>query len=150
MAFNNNRYQDAVPPPIIPKNLPEDYVDLAEKHMRQYMDRLAWNRRISTTKIRNLLGLLTDCYQSENRTTAEKIALESAEALDALHVRMINEIGRDKSNSNNNVGPFVRETELLQYLAGVRGSRNRKALLRFYHYMEALVAYHKYMGGKEG
>ena len=136
--YGYNHYQDNVPRVIEPKTLPDDFVDVAEKHMAKCF------RWISTSKIRNLLSLVIDCYQEESRSTAEEIAQRSVDALTNLRIRIVYEMGRD----DRGVGQFVRETELLQYLAGVRGKR--EALLRFYHYMEALVAYHKYMGGKEG
>ncbi|MBQ6986861.1 MAG: type III-A CRISPR-associated protein Csm2 [Oscillibacter sp.] len=136
--YGYNHYQNSAPRVIEPKSLPDDFVDVAEKHMNQCY------RSITTSKIRNLLSLVIDCYQAESRRTDENITPESADALTNMRIRVVYEMGRD----DRNVGQFVRETELLQYLAGIRG--NRKALIRFYHYMEALVAYHKYMGGKEG
>ena len=137
-SYGYNHYQNPAPRVITPKDLPEDFVDVAEKHMNQCY------RSITTSKIRNLLSLVIDCYQAESRRTGEKITPESAEALTNMRIRVVYEMGRD----DRNVGQFVRETELLEYLAGIRG--DRKALIRFYHYMEALVAYHKYMGGREG
>ena len=122
---------------IGPKELPENYVDIAERHMNQCF------RSITTSKIRNLLSLVIDSYQSESRRTADEITLETSEALKNMRVRVVYEMGRD----NWNTGKFVRETELLQYLAGIQD--RRKAFLRFFHYMEALVAYHKYYGGRD-
>ena len=101
---------------------------------------------ITTSKMRNLLSLVTDCFQFENRRTGDAIEPESQEALDALRTRVVYEMGRD-GREGQDVKQFVRETELLSYLKGIRG--RRKALLRFFHYMEALVAYHKYYGGRE-
>ena len=137
-SYGCNHYQGGAPRMIQPKDLPDNFVDIAEKHMANCF------RNISTSKIRNLLSLIIDSYQLENRRTAETITPESVEALDNMRIRIVYEMGRE----DRTTGEFVRETELLQYLAGIRG--NRKALIRFYHYMEALVAYHKYMGGREG
>ncbi|MBQ6206825.1 MAG: type III-A CRISPR-associated protein Csm2 [Oscillospiraceae bacterium] len=136
--YGYNHYQSAAPRVVEPKALPDDFVDVAERHMSRCF------RSITTSKIRNLLSLVIDCYQAESRRTDEKITPESADALTNMRIRVVYEMGRD----DRNVGQFVRETELLQYLAGIRD--DRKALIRFYHYMEALVAYHKYMGGREG
>ena len=137
-SYGYNHYQDSAPRAIVPKDLPDDFVDIAEKRMSRC------SRSITTSKIRNLLSLVIDCYQAESRRTDGKITPESADALTNMRIRVVYEMGRD----DRNVGQLVRETELLQYLAGI--GDNRKALIRFYHYMEALVAYHKYMGGKEG
>lgn len=43
---------------------------------------------------------------------------------------------------------LMTQTNLLEYLKGI--STDRADLIRFAHYMEALVAFHRYFGGKEG
>ena len=135
MAYNN-----APPPPVNPEDIPENYVDMAEARMRQCY----W--LISTSKLRNLLSMITDCYYSEKRSKQMRIADDTTEILDSMRVRVANEIGRDKK-SGDKFGKFARETKLQEYLKGIR--KDRKAFLRFFGYMEALVAYHKYMGGNE-
>ncbi len=42
---------------------------------------------------------------------------------------------------------FVEKTKLLEYLKWI--GNDRKRLIRFTRYMEALVAFHRYFGGKE-
>ena len=60
-----------------------------------------------------------------------------------MRVRVAYECGRDDT-----VKSFVAQTNLLEYLKGI--STDRADLIRFAHYMEALVAFHRYFGGKEG
>ena len=56
-------------------------------------------------------------------------------AMQVLKSQIINRVG-------NNVDSFVKEVKLLEYLKGI-GTSREKCLL-FAHYMEALVAYHRY------
>ena len=42
----------------------------------------------------------------------------------------------------------VGAAELIPYLKDIGTSREK--LMNYFHYMEALVAYHKFYGGKEG
>ena len=135
--YGYNHYEDTTPRAIQPKKLPDDFVDIAERHMNKCA------RFITTSKIRNLLSLVVDSYQLESRRNEDAIHPDTVEALTNMRIRVVYEMGRD----DRSTGQFVRETELLSYLAGIQG--DRKALLRFFHYMEALVAYHKYFGGRD-
>lgn len=123
-----------------PKKVPEDYVDEAERIMRSLMSQ---PKKVTTSKIRNLLSLVTDIYNTENIRTEEKLLPESIVKLNLMRVRVAYECGRDDT-----VKSFVAQTNLLEYLKGI--STDRADLIRFAHYMEALVAFHRYFGGKEG
>ena len=132
--------QKELPPEITPKKVPEDYVDEAERIMRSLMSQ---PKKVTTSKIRNLLSLVTDIYNTENIRTEEKLLPESIVKLNLMRVRVAYECGRDDT-----VKSFVAQTNLLEYLKGI--STDRADLIRFAHYMEALVAFHRYFGGKEG
>ena len=54
-------------------------------------------------------------------------------------------VGKDKAYPMKD---FISQSHLLEYLKGI--STDRADLIRFAHYMEALVAFHRYFGGKEG
>ena len=131
--------QKELPPEITPKKVPEDYVDEAERIMRSLMSQ---PKKVTTSKIRNLLSLVTDIFNTENIRTDEKLLPESIVKLNLMRVRVAYECGRDDTVKN-----FVAQTNLLEYLKGI--STDRADLIRFAHYMEALVAYHRYYGGKE-
>ena len=132
-----------LPPEITPKKVPEDYVDEAERIMRSLMSQ---PKKVTTSKIRNLLSLVTDIYNEENIRTEEKLRPESVVKLNLMRVRVAYECGRD--NRDDTVKTFVRQTNLLEYLKGI--SDDRADLIRFAHYMEALVAFHCYFSSKEG
>ena len=59
-----------------------------------------------------------------------------------MRIRTAYEAGRDPATK-----VFVEKAHLLQYLKGI--GTGREDLIAFAHYMEALVAYHRYYGGKE-
>ena len=142
-SYNNRSSygkQKELPPEITPKKVPEDYVDEAERIMRSLMSQ---PKKVTTSKIRNLLSLVTDIYNTENIRTEEKLLPESIVKLNLMRVRVAYECGRDDT-----VKSFVAQTNLLEYLKGI--STDRADLIRFAHYMEALVAFHRYFGGKEG
>ena len=154
MAYNNSYQRDynqerrqqprfdagpQMPAEIRPLPLPEDYVDAAEAVMRSFMA----NKRITTTKIRNLLSLVIDIYNTESKRTEPELTLESRNALMMARIRIAYEMGRERDT----VGEFVKQAKLLEYIKDI--GNDRKKLIDFAHYMEALVAYHRYLGGKE-
>ena len=142
-SYNNRSsygQQKELPPEITPKKVPEDYVDEAERIMRSLMSQ---PKKVTTSKIRNLLSLVTDIYNDESIRTEDKLKPDSVVKLNLMRVRVAYECGRDDT-----VKSFVAQTNLLEYLKGI--STDRADLIRFAHYMEALVAFHRYFGGKEG
>lgn len=134
-----SRFQNEQSAEIKPLPIPEDYVEAAER----VMSALFANRsRITTTKMRGFLTLVNDIYNVENLRTESKLSPESKLKLMRLRVRMVYDAGREQD-----VRTFVERTKLLEYLKGV--GDDRQAMIRFAHYMEALVAYHRYLGGSD-
>lgn len=117
--------------------LPEDYVDLAEKIMAEQY------RNITTSKLRNFLALISDIYNVEKLSKDKDISEQSLAKLNMMRVRVAYECGRDGKNLKN----FVLTAKLLNYIKGIGTDRSR--LINFAHYLEALVAYHRYYGGRE-
>ena len=163
MAEQNNNSrggkdpQKALPPETIPRKVPENYVDEAERIMRAL---ISSGTTVTTSKIRNLLSLVTDIYNDESIRTEDKLKPDSVVKLNLMRVRVAYEYGRDtgESKSRNKeegsgketvypMREFITQAHLLEYLKGI--STDRADLIRFAHYMEALVAFHRYLGGKE-
>lgn len=154
MAYNNyssynrgnpprQQFRDTrqLPPRVEAKPLPADYVDKAETVMRKLAE---GRNRITTSKIRNLHSLVSDIYNVENLRDDTGLLPESVTALTMMRIRVVYEAGREQS-----VKDFVKEAELLEHMKDVK--TDRKKLIDFAHYMEALVAYHRfYIGGREG
>lgn len=156
MAEQNNNSrggkdpQKALPPETIPRKVPENYVDEAERIMRALINS---GTTVTTSKIRNLLSLVTDIYNDESIRTEDKLKPDSVVKLNLMRVRVAYEYGRDNGESvgKDKVYPmreFITQAHLREYLKGI--STDRADLIRFAHYMEALVAFHRYFGGKEG
>lgn len=133
------RYQNTQSAEINPLKLPENYVDAAEQVMRALYENRS---RITTTKMRGFLTLVNDIYNAENLRTETELSSESKLKLMRLRVRVVYDAGRERD-----VKDFVEKAKLLEYLKGVGDSR--EAMIHFAHYMEALVAYHRYLGGRD-
>ena len=131
-----------IPAETKPEKLPPDYVEEAERVMRSL-----WNEKgkfeISTSKIRNFLSMITELYNVENLRREQELHPDSISRLMLVRMRMVYEYGRNESG----VRQFVQKAKLLEYLKGID---SREELICFSHYMEALVAYHRYLGGSEG
>lgn len=143
MASYDNKHggfqqQKRLPPEIRPQKVPDDYVDQAERIMRSLMEN---GKTVSNSKIRKLLSLVSEIYNEENRSTEKELQEKNVVKINLMRVRVAYECGRD-----NAVKDFVAKAKLLEYLKGI--SRDRADLIRFAHYMEALVAYHRYLGGE--
>lgn len=118
----------------------ENYVELAEKAMMQLKKEKEADRRkklVSTSKIRNLLSMISDIYNELLNRPDEKLDERTRERIAYLKVRFVYEAGREET-----VKHFVETANILEYLQAINGKRSEFIL--FSRYMEALVAYFKY------
>lgn len=144
--WNSNGKSFEKPQGIKALPVPEDYVDAADQVM-QCLGRFNPSTQkfkfdLTTSKLRNILTLVSDIYNVENRRKEENISRESAAKLQMMRIRVLYEAGREAS-----VKKFVESSKMLEYIKGI--DKNRENMLRFCHYMEALVAYHRFYGGRE-
>ena len=116
-----------------------NYVDRAEAVIEYLMPH---KKKITTSKIRNILAMAADIYNDIKRDKSESISEENRKRLEYLRVRMIYEAGRDQEG----VKEFLKESDLCNELKKVNGKKTK--YVDFYHYLEALVAFHKYNGGE--
>ncbi|MEI3337827.1 MAG: type III-A CRISPR-associated protein Csm2 [Clostridium sp.] len=117
------------------------FVDKAEKSILNLINNSEKDKRgngqiVTNSKIRNLLAMTADIY-NEVLISNEKLSSDVNARIDYLRVRFIYECGRDQM-----VKDFVEEADILKALKEINGSR--KNFILFQHYMEALVAFHKY------
>lgn len=120
------------------------YVEKAEtviKKLKTNKDKKGRTVWITTSKIRNLLAMSADIY-NEVLISDEKLSDEINARIDYLRIRFVYEAGRERV-----VEDFVKTGEILQALQEIQGSRKRFIL--FNHYIEALVAYHRFYEGKD-
>ena len=90
---------------------------------------------LTVSQIRNLLAMSADILNEEN------LSEELLDRVSYLTVRFYYEAGRDEK-----VKSFIETAKLLPFLKGIK---TRKQYIQYYQYMEALVAFHKYHGGKD-
>ena len=121
----------------------QNYVDEAERVIvgLKAADR---NGRLTltTSKIRNILSMVSELYTDAQHSREDRLDADMVSRVQYLKMRIAYEAGREHS-----VKDFVMAANLLDY-AGEIGS-SRQNLILYCNYMEALVAYHKFHGGRD-
>lgn len=117
-----------------------NYVDKA----KQVMDGLFSQGKcfLTTTKIRGLLAMTTDIYNEVLPLTEDELSDEIKGKINYLKVHFLYEAGRER-----NVKDFIKKAHIIECIEEIQGSR--KNYLLFSRYMEALVAYFKFNGGRD-
>ena len=123
----------------------EDYLEYAEKVIEWLFERKDPKGRqvkiVTTSKIRNILAMTSDIYNDVMLLRDNSLTDNVRDRISHLRIRCMYEAGRDGA-----VRDFVERSKLLDILPSVE---NRKDYITFSHYMEALVAWHRYKGGKD-
>ncbi|EFX56788.1 MULTISPECIES: type III-A CRISPR-associated protein Csm2 [Streptococcus] len=120
----------------------DNYVDKAEKVIKS-LNHTKDHRNnkikffLTTTKIRNLLNLTSNLFD-ESKVRSYK---ELADKIAYLRVQFVYQSGRETA-----VKDLVKKAEILDILKEIN---NKESLQRFCRYMEALVAYFRFYGGKD-
>lgn len=96
---------------------------------------------LTVSQIRNLLAMSADILNEVLEYPEENLSEELLDRVSYLTVRFYYEAGRDEK-----VKSFIETAKLLSFLKGIK---TRKQYIQYYQYMEALVAFHKYHGGKD-
>lgn len=96
---------------------------------------------LTVSQIRNLLAMSADILNEVLEYPEENLSEELLDRISYLTVRFYYEAGRDEK-----VKSFIETANLLPFLKGIK---TRKQYIQYYQYMEALVAFHKYHGGKD-
>ena len=124
----------------------DNYVDIAEKAIKKLSGEKNKNGKpiplVTTSKIRNLLAMTADIYNEVVNSKEETLSSELIGRINYMKIRFIYEAGREAK-----VRRIVEEADILSHLDEINGSR--KQYILFSHYMEALVAYRKFYGGKD-
>lgn len=96
---------------------------------------------LTVSQIRNLLAMSADILNEVLEYPEENLSEELLDRVSYLTVRFYYEAGRGEK-----VKSFIETAKLLPFLKGIK---TRKQYIQYYQYMEALVAFHKYHGGKD-
>lgn len=118
------------------------YVDQAESVIKEiYSSSGKKNNKdsesITSSKLRNILSLAADIYDKAISDRSTTFSEELRGRVEYLRIRVVYEAGRD-----NKVRLFIDKANLIGYLKLIGSDKTRYTL--FYHYLEALVAFHKY------
>ena len=128
------------------------YVDQAEQVIRTLQSRTRERRdgtsvpvpMVTTSKIRNLLAMTSDIYNETLGLPQGPLPERLRSRIEYLRVCFIYEAGKDPEGR---VRDFVTEAKILDILKEIQGDKDN--FLLFAHYMEALVAFHKFYGGRD-
>lgn len=123
----------------------DTYVQKAEDAIEKLLatkDRRGNSMMPTTSQIRNLLTMTNEIYNEVRLLRDDKLSEDIRGRINYLKIRFVYEAGRD-----DKVKEFVNKAEILRCIDEIRDSRENYLL--FSRYMEALVAYHKFNGGKE-
>ena len=120
----------------------DNYVEQAEKVMQDLQAAGKGQIKLTTSKIRSILAMVSELYNDAQRLRAENLSEDLVGRVQYLKMRVAYEAGRE-----GYVREFVKKAAILEEIDRI--GRKKEQLLLFCHYMEALVAYHRYLGGKD-
>ena len=124
-----------------------NYADEAEKVILQLKNKTNPKTgksvpMVTTSKIRSILAMTSDIYNEVIMLQDDKLSDDLADRIEYLRIRVVYEAGREQS-----VKDFIMQAKILDILKEIKGSR--KNYILFNRYMESLVAFHKFYGGKD-
>ena len=124
----------------------DNYTELAEKVIVKLSQEKRPNGKpvqmVTTSKIRHLLAMTADIYNDVVNSQDEKLSTDIVGRIKYMKIRFVYEAGRQAE-----VKKLVEQAGLLEHLDDIGNSR--KQYILFSRYMEALVAYRKFYGGKD-
>jgi CRISPR-associated protein Csm2 len=120
----------------------DNYVEQAEKVMQDLQAAGKGQIKLTTSKIRSILAMVSELYNDAQRLRAETLSEDLVGRVQYLKMRIAYEAGRE-----GYVREFVKKAAILEEIDRI--GRKKEQLLLFCHYMEALVAYHKFLGGRD-
>lgn len=121
----------------------EYYVTRAENVIKDLQkDAGKPHEQLTTSQIRNILSMLNEIYNEVIMTNDDKLSDTVQSKLQYLKIKIIYAAGR-----NRDVKTFVEDSQIDQHLDHIGDSREKFIL--YSHYMEALVAYHRFYGGRD-
>lgn len=124
----------------------DNYVEFAEKAIKKLCSEKDKRGKevapVTTSKIRNLLAMTTDIYNQVVNLKEEKLSTELIGQINYMKIRFVYEAGREVK-----VKKLIEEADILTHIDEIKNSR--KQYILFSRYMEALVAYRKFYGGRD-
>lgn len=115
----------------------QDYVKQAEEVIKNLPASKYGKFNLTTNQIRNILTLVNELYDMIRLDTSEDLNQDVQSHVQYIKMKIIYLAGREKA-----VKEFVEKSGITDYLDSVGKSRDN--LMIVCHYMESLVAYHKF------
>lgn len=119
-----------------------NYVDKAEDVVNNLMRDKKNHLILTTSKIRNILSMISTIYNEVIHYPSDKLNEDIVERLKYLKMRFAYEAGREKAVKN-----LIEVAKIFEIIEWI-GNDKQKCIL-FCEYMESIVAYHKFNGGKD-
>lgn len=123
-----------------------NYVDKAEAAILSLKELKDKNNKpvtlVTTSKIRNLLAMVSDVYNEVLNFSEDKLPQNIIGKINYMKIRFYYEAGREEK-----VKKLLDTAEVFKIMGQIGNSR--KNYILFSRYMEALVAFRKYYGGKD-
>lgn len=147
-AYNKTGYaqtnRQKVADEVFFKKVLDDFADTAENVVLNLEKDKNGNIALNTNQIRNVLDLING--------VSEKVALYNGEDIscfknEILYIRVKLAYIYGRAEPNKGVKDFIDKSKLIELILCVGGSKQKWQV--FAKYVEALVAYHKYYGGKD-
>ena len=124
----------------------ENYVDKAERAISLLEKDNKGNYLLTTSQIRNLLSLCSSLYDRSKERKFDELIND----VSYLRVQFVYQSGRNSVRVNRQTFFPVKDlVEKGQILEALKEIKDRETLQSFCRYMEALVAYFKFYGGKD-
>ena len=117
-------------------------VDKAEDVVNNLMRDKKNHLILTTSKIRNILSMISTIYNEVIHYPSDKLNEDIVERLKYLKMRFAYEAGREKAVKN-----LIEVAKIFEIIEWI-GNDKQKCIL-FCKYMESIVAYHKFNGGKD-
>lgn len=132
-----------------------EVADKAQKVMKELKDSADRDRKsmVTTSQIRKFLTAVNtitekvNVFRIQNPGEAEKLPEDLQAEIKYLKIKMAYQIGRNNSKWGNPVKDFADKADLMKEIDDIKDSV--KAYQVFAKYMEALVAFHKFYGGRD-
>ena len=119
-----------------------NYVDMAENVVNNLMRDKKNHLILTTSKIRNILSMISIIYNEVLHYPSDKLNEDIVERLKYLKMRFAYEAGREKA-----VKDLIEVAKIFEIIDWVGDDKQRCIL--FCKYMDSIVAYHKFNGGKD-
>ncbi|ABI69053.1 type III-A CRISPR-associated protein Csm2 [Syntrophomonas wolfei] len=121
-----------------------NYTAQAEQVIQELKKSMGRNyQNFTTSKIRNILAQVSEIYNDVRAENDVFLSPDLQNRIEYLKVRLVYECGREPWI----IKPFVDKAKLLDLLNNI--GDNRQNFIKFARYMEALVAYHRFYGGRD-